>query len=73
MPHRWIARKKWYGEISALAKETPGVDHVIGFSGLSVQGFVNLSNAAVLFFPLEIVRGAQNQGFIGGRDRPSPE
>ena len=39
--------------ISALAKETPGVDHVIGFSGLSVQGFVNLSNAAVLFFPLK--------------------
>jgi len=39
--------------ISALAKETPGIDHVIGFSGLSVQGFVNLSNAAVLFFPLK--------------------
>ncbi len=27
--------------------------HAIGFSGLSVQGFVNLSNAAVLFFPLK--------------------
>ncbi len=40
-------------EISQMAKETPGVDHVIGFSGLSVQGFVNLSNAAVLFFPLK--------------------
>ncbi len=26
--------------------------YLIGFSGLSVQGFVNLSNAAVLFFPL---------------------
>jgi len=26
---------------------------VIGFSGLSVQGFVNLSNTAVLFFPLK--------------------
>ncbi|MEA3108446.1 MAG: multidrug efflux pump [Gammaproteobacteria bacterium] len=39
--------------MSQLAKETPGVDHVIGFSGLSVQGFVNLSNAAVLFFPLK--------------------
>jgi multidrug efflux pump len=35
-------------EMSAMAKATPGVDHVIGFSGLSVQGFVNLSNAAVL-------------------------
>jgi hydrophobe/amphiphile efflux-1 (HAE1) family protein len=40
-------------QISKLAKETPGVDHVIGFSGLSVQGFVNLSNAAVVFFPLK--------------------
>ena len=40
-------------QMSKLAKETPGVDHVIGFSGLSVQGFVNLSNTAVLFFPLK--------------------
>ncbi len=40
-------------QMSVMAKETPGVDHVIGFSGLSVQGFVNLSNAAVLFFPLK--------------------
>jgi len=40
-------------QISQLAVETPGVDHVIGFSGLSVQGFVNLSNAAVCFFPLK--------------------
>jgi hydrophobe/amphiphile efflux-1 (HAE1) family protein len=40
-------------QISELAKATPGVDHVIGFTGLSVQGFVNLSNAAVLFFPLK--------------------
>jgi multidrug efflux pump len=38
--------------MSALAKATPGVAHVIGVSGLSVQGFVNLSNTAVLFFPL---------------------
>ena len=40
-------------QMSKLATETPGVDHAIGFSGLSVQGFVNLSNAAVLFFPLK--------------------
>jgi multidrug efflux pump len=39
--------------MSQMAKDTPGVDHAIGFSGLSVQGFVNLSNAAVLFFPLK--------------------
>jgi len=40
-------------QISEMARATPGVDHAIGFSGLSVQGFVNLSNAAVLFFPLK--------------------
>jgi hydrophobe/amphiphile efflux-1 (HAE1) family protein len=40
-------------QMSELAKATPGVDHVIGFTGLSVQDFVNLSNAAVLFFPLK--------------------
>src|SRR5260370_13330693 len=39
--------------MSKMANETAGVDHAIGFSGLSVQGFVNLSNAAVLFFPLK--------------------
>ena len=39
--------------MSEMALKTPGVDHVIGFTGLSVQGFVNLSNAAVLFFPLK--------------------
>jgi hydrophobe/amphiphile efflux-1 (HAE1) family protein len=40
-------------EMSRLALATPGVDHAIGFSGLSVQGFVNLTNTAVLFFPLK--------------------
>jgi hydrophobe/amphiphile efflux-1 (HAE1) family protein len=40
-------------EMSELALKTPGVDHVIGFSGLSIQGFVNLTNAAVCFFPLK--------------------
>ena len=40
-------------QISEIATKTPGVDHAIGFTGLSVQGFVNLSNAAVCFFPLK--------------------
>jgi hydrophobe/amphiphile efflux-1 (HAE1) family protein len=40
-------------QISDIALKTPGIDHAIGFSGLSVQGFVNLSNAAVCFFPLK--------------------
>ncbi len=45
-------------QVSELATQTPGVAHAIGFSGLSVQGFVNLSNAAVIFFPLKPSRSA---------------
>ena len=40
-------------QVSKIGQETPGVTHSLGFSGLSVQGFVNLSNAAVVFFPLD--------------------
>jgi hydrophobe/amphiphile efflux-1 (HAE1) family protein len=39
--------------VSKIGQETPGVAHTLGFTGLSVQGFVNLSNAAVVFFPLD--------------------
>src|SRR6202012_5585055 len=45
--------EKGVRQVSELATQTPGVAHAIGFSGLSVQGFVNLSNAAVCFFPLK--------------------
>ena len=48
-PHR----KGRAADLRDSPRHTPGVDHVIGFSGLSVQGFVNLSNAAVCFFPLK--------------------
>ncbi|MET0660201.1 MAG: multidrug efflux RND transporter permease subunit [Steroidobacteraceae bacterium] len=40
-------------QISTLALKTPGVEHVIGFPGLSINGFVNSNNAAVLFIPLD--------------------
>ena len=39
--------------MSELALETPGVAHTIAFPGLSANGFVNLSNAATMFFPLK--------------------
>src|SRR6202163_4759943 len=58
--------------ISALAKETPGVDHVIGFSGLSVQGFVNLSNAAVLFFPLKSFDERKTKNLSAGARTQTP-
>jgi hydrophobe/amphiphile efflux-1 (HAE1) family protein len=40
-------------QMSEIGDHTPGVAHSLGFSGLSVQGFVNLSNTAVVFFPLD--------------------
>jgi hydrophobe/amphiphile efflux-1 (HAE1) family protein len=39
-------------QMSEIALKTPGVEHAIGFPGLSVNGFVNLDNSAVMFFPL---------------------
>jgi hydrophobe/amphiphile efflux-1 (HAE1) family protein len=39
--------------VSALALETPGIEHAIGFPGLSANGFVNMNNAAVVFLPLQ--------------------
>jgi multidrug efflux pump len=39
-------------QMSQIALATPGIEHVIGFPGLSVNGFVNLDNAAVVFLPL---------------------
>ena len=39
--------------ITEIALQTRGVAHVVGFPGLSINGFVNLPNAAVVFFPLE--------------------
>ena len=43
-------------QISQLAKETPGVDHVIGFSGLSVQGFVNLEQCGGAVLSAQVLR-----------------
>jgi hydrophobe/amphiphile efflux-1 (HAE1) family protein len=53
-------------QVSQLAIHTPGVDHAIGFSGLSVQGFVNLSNTAVLFFPLKPFGERTTKNLSGG-------
>lgn len=39
-------------QVSDLALATPGVQHAIGFPGLSANGFVNMDNAAVMFLPL---------------------
>lgn len=39
-------------QMSEIALRTPGVAHAVAFAGLSANGFVNLDNAAVVFFPL---------------------
>ena len=39
--------------MSEIAMRTPGVEHAVGFPGLSANGFVSLDNAAVMFLPLK--------------------
>jgi len=39
--------------MSEIAMKTPGVEHAIGFPGLSANGFVSLDNSAVMFLPLK--------------------
>jgi hydrophobe/amphiphile efflux-1 (HAE1) family protein len=39
-------------ELSDIAIKVPGVAHSVGFPGLSINGFANLSNAGIVFFPL---------------------
>ena len=39
--------------MSEIAMRTPGVEHAIGYPGLSANGFVSLDNAALMFLPLK--------------------
>ena len=55
--------------MSELAKETPGVDHVIGFSGLVGAGIRQSEQRRGVVLPAEVLRGAQDQGSVGGRHR----
>src|SRR6185312_5244744 len=38
--------------MSEIGAHTPGVAHMLGFPGLSANGFVALDNAATVFIPL---------------------
>ena len=40
-------------QMSKIALAEPGVESVVAFPGLSINGFVNVPNAAVLFFMLD--------------------
>jgi len=53
-------------QMSEIALKTPGVEHAIGFPGLSVNGFVNLDNAAVMFLPLTDFDQRKSRGLSAG-------
>ena len=40
-------------QMTDIARKTPGVSNVVGFPGLSINGFVNASNAAIVFLNLD--------------------
>jgi multidrug efflux pump len=40
-------------QMTDIARKTPGVSNVVGFPGLSINGFVNASNAALVFLNLD--------------------
>ncbi|WP_235585923.1 multidrug efflux RND transporter permease subunit [Shewanella frigidimarina] len=40
-------------EMSRIALEQPGVAHAVAFPGLSINGFTNSTNSAILFTPLD--------------------
>jgi hydrophobe/amphiphile efflux-1 (HAE1) family protein len=52
--------------MSQIALATPGVEHAIGFPGLSVNGFVNLDNSAVMFLPLKDFDERRTKQLSGG-------
>lgn len=40
-------------EMEKIAHQVPGVAHTVAFPGLSVNGFANMPNSAIVFTPLE--------------------
>ena len=58
-------------EFSKIALAEPGIENVVGFPGLSINGFVNAPNAAVLFVMLDSFEARATPGLaaaaISGR------
>ncbi len=52
-------------QVSDIALKTPGVSNVVAFSGLSINGFTNSSNAGVFFFNLDEFEARQTQELSG--------
>ena len=53
-------------EMSRIALAEPGVESVVAFPGLSVNGFVNIPNAAVLFAMLDPFEQRQDPSLSAG-------
>lgn len=57
-------------KMSSLAADVPGVANLVGFPGLSINGFANSPNSAVVFVPLDgfdkRVDPSQSAGAIAG-------
>ncbi len=47
-------------EMSMMSLQTPGVANAVGFPGLSVNGFANSPNSAIVFLSLEAFEERQN-------------
>lgn len=52
--------------MSQIAMSTPGVQHAVGFPGLSANGFVSLDNAALMFLPLKDFEERKSAGLSAG-------
>jgi len=56
MRPRWTAPSGSCDRSRRSALQNPGVEHAIGFPGLSVNGVSTCDNAAVMFLPLDRLR-----------------
>ena len=48
--------------VTKIVLETPGVAHAVPFVGLDGATFTNAPNSAVIFTPLDALRGARRKG-----------
>ncbi|WP_426359016.1 efflux RND transporter permease subunit [Pseudocolwellia sp. HL-MZ19] len=53
-------------KMEKIAHQIPGVSHTVAFPGLSINGFANLPNSAVMFTPLKDFSERQGPGESAG-------
>ena len=52
-------------QISEIGMQEPGVKNAVGFPGLSIAGFINSSNAGIVFLPLDPFDQRQDPSLSG--------